>query len=288
MIRAKARGEAPRPAAAPPPTATPPPRPPGRRPPPSRARRSSGPRPGPASSGSATPGSRSWPAGSTPSSAPGTAAIVQAGLLVPADKLVAVALYLRDRNPIKYDYLASLQSVHYEDCIEVNYQLDSTTNPGTLIELRVRTAEAEGEGEVPSLYHGLARGRLPGARSLRHDGRPLRRPPRAEAHPDVGRLRLLPAPQGLPRALLRGADQGLRQPGRRGPRPALPRRGGQPLRHQHEGPQGLQGLGRASPAATTPRARPCCPAASRSASSTPTSSSSAWGRSTRARTASSG
>ena len=37
-----------------------------------------------------------------------------------------VALYLRDKNPIKYDYLASLQSVHYEDCIEVNYQLDST------------------------------------------------------------------------------------------------------------------------------------------------------------------
>ena len=65
-----------------------------------------------------------------PSSAPGTVAIVQAGLLVQADKLVAVALYLRDRNPIKYDYLASLQSVHYEDCIEVNYQLDSTINPG--------------------------------------------------------------------------------------------------------------------------------------------------------------
>ena len=38
--------------------------------------------------------------------------------------------YLRDKNPIKYDYLASLQSVHYEDCIEVNYQLDSTTNRG--------------------------------------------------------------------------------------------------------------------------------------------------------------
>ena len=39
---------------------------------------------------------------------------------------VEVALYLRDRNPIRYDYLASLQSVHYEDCIEVNYHLDST------------------------------------------------------------------------------------------------------------------------------------------------------------------
>nr|WP_246196620.1 NADH-quinone oxidoreductase subunit D [Aquisphaera giovannonii] len=82
----------------------------------------------------------------------GTATIVQAGLLIPAGKLVEAALYLRDRNEVRYDYLASLQSVHYEDCIEVNYQLDSTSSPGSLIALRVRTAEAEGEGEVPSLY----------------------------------------------------------------------------------------------------------------------------------------
>jgi NADH-quinone oxidoreductase B subunit len=84
---------------------------------------------------------------------PGTVTIVQAGLLVQPEKLVDVALFLRDANPIKYDYLASLQSVHYEDCIEVNYQLDSTQAPGSLIELRVRTQEAEGQGEVPSLYH---------------------------------------------------------------------------------------------------------------------------------------
>src|SRR5262245_46273320 len=82
----------------------------------------------------------------------GTATVVQAGLLIPAEKLVEVALYLRDKNPVRYDYLASLQSVHYEDCIEVNYQLDSTEKPGSLIELRVRTAETEREGEVPSLY----------------------------------------------------------------------------------------------------------------------------------------
>jgi NADH-quinone oxidoreductase B subunit len=81
----------------------------------------------------------------------GTATVIMAGLLIPAEKLRDVCHYLRDRNPIKYDYLASLQSVHYEDCIEVNYQLDSTTNPGKLIELRVRTAEAEGQGEVPSV-----------------------------------------------------------------------------------------------------------------------------------------
>jgi NADH-quinone oxidoreductase B subunit len=88
---------------------------------------------------------------------PGTATIVQAGLLVPAGKLLDVARYLRDRNPIRYDYLASLQSVHYEDCIEVNYHLDSTTTPGKLIELRVRAAEAEGQAEVPSLV-GVWRG----------------------------------------------------------------------------------------------------------------------------------
>jgi NADH-quinone oxidoreductase B subunit len=82
-----------------------------------------------------------------------TVAIVEAGLLVKTDKLIDVALFLRDKNPIKFDYLASLQSVHYEDCIEVNYQLDSTDTPGSVIVLRIRTAEAEGQGEVPSLYH---------------------------------------------------------------------------------------------------------------------------------------
>jgi NADH-quinone oxidoreductase subunit C/D len=83
----------------------------------------------------------------------GTVSIVQAALLVKTEKLIDVALFLRDKNPIKYDYLASLQSVHYDDCIEVNYQLDSTAKPGTVIELRVRTGEAVGQGEVSSLYH---------------------------------------------------------------------------------------------------------------------------------------
>ena len=83
----------------------------------------------------------------------GSVTIVHAGLLVEPAKLVAVASYLKERNSIKYDYLASLQSVHYEDCIEVNYQLDSTTTPGKVVELRVRTSEVEGEGVVPSLIH---------------------------------------------------------------------------------------------------------------------------------------
>ncbi len=77
--------------------------------------------------------------------------IVQAGLLVKPEQLLPVALYLRDKNSVRYDYLASLQSVHYADCIEVNYHLDSTVTPGSLIELRVRTSEVEGEGEVPSV-----------------------------------------------------------------------------------------------------------------------------------------
>jgi NADH-quinone oxidoreductase subunit C/D len=81
----------------------------------------------------------------------GTATIIQAGLLIPGDKFLSVCQYLRDENPIKYDYLASLQSVHFEDCIEVNYQIDSTTSPGKLIELRVRTSAIEGEAEVPSV-----------------------------------------------------------------------------------------------------------------------------------------
>ena len=83
----------------------------------------------------------------------GSVSIIDAALLVPAEKLVEVCLFLRDRNPTRYDYLASLQSVHYEDCIEIVYHLDSMTHPGSLIALRVRVAEEEGRGEAPSLYH---------------------------------------------------------------------------------------------------------------------------------------
>ncbi len=81
----------------------------------------------------------------------GSASVIHAALLVPPDRLLPVCLYLRDRHEIRYDYLASLQSVHYEDCIEVTYHLDSIERPGTLIELRVRTDEAEGKGEIPSV-----------------------------------------------------------------------------------------------------------------------------------------
>ena len=82
---------------------------------------------------------------------PGSATVVQGALLIPPEKLIAVGLYLRDIHETKYDYLASLQASHYEDCIEVTYHLDSTTDQGKLIQLRVRADEAEGMGVVPSV-----------------------------------------------------------------------------------------------------------------------------------------
>ncbi len=82
----------------------------------------------------------------------GTVAIVRAALLVDPARLVAVARHLRDRGPIRYDYLANLTAVHYSDAIELVYHLDSTANPGRVVQLRARADEAEGMGEVPSLY----------------------------------------------------------------------------------------------------------------------------------------
>ena len=81
----------------------------------------------------------------------GSATVVRAALLVPTERLVQVASYLRDRDPIRYDYLASLQATHYSDCIEVSYHLDSIAAAGSLIQLRCRASEAEGLGVVPSL-----------------------------------------------------------------------------------------------------------------------------------------
>ena len=83
---------------------------------------------------------------------PATVTIVRAGLLI-ADpsKLPEVSRFLRDRNPTRFDYLVSLTSVHYEDAIELVYHLDSTAKPGQVIQLRVRTDEAEGVGAVPSV-----------------------------------------------------------------------------------------------------------------------------------------
>ena len=75
------------------------------------------------------------------------ASIVRAGLLVPADHWLAVARRLRRR----YDYLANLTAVHYADAIEVIYHLDDTRRPGALVEVRVRAAEADGQGEIPSV-----------------------------------------------------------------------------------------------------------------------------------------
>jgi NADH-quinone oxidoreductase subunit B/C/D len=81
----------------------------------------------------------------------GTVAIVHAALVVDPAHLLKVSRWLRDRNPIRFDYLVNLTSVHYDDCIELVYHLDSTLNPGKVIQIRVRTIELEGMGEVPSL-----------------------------------------------------------------------------------------------------------------------------------------
>ena len=63
--------------------------------------------------------------------APETATIIQAGLLIPAEKLVAVAATTSaTRTRIRYDYLASLQSVHYEDCIS-GVSTTSSTAPAS-------------------------------------------------------------------------------------------------------------------------------------------------------------
>ena len=77
--------------------------------------------------------------------------IAHAALLVEPADLLPVAEYLRDADPIRFDYLASLQAVHFEDCIEVNFHLDSTATPGKLVQVRVRADEREGQGVVPSL-----------------------------------------------------------------------------------------------------------------------------------------
>ena len=77
----------------------------------------------------------------------GSATVVHAALLVPADRWLGVARSLRR----SYDYLANLTAVHYTDTIEVVYHLDDTRKPGQLVQVRVRGAEPDGAGEVPSV-----------------------------------------------------------------------------------------------------------------------------------------
>ena len=256
--------------------------------PPSRPRRPNEPRPGPAWSGSAPPSSKSWRQRINTEFGAGTVTIIQAGLLVRTDKLVDVAFFLRDRNPIKYDYLASLQSVHYEDAIEVNYQLDSIENPGTLIELRVRTAEAEGQGEVPSLYH-VYRGADFQEREV-YDMMGVR----FRGHPELTRILMW---EGFAYHPLR---KDFLEPYYEGPTKVFPSRVdeglGQHFRAEEVNPYGTNvkvpkdfkdwaSLSSADDPKGVPLA---CPAAFRSPSSIPTSSWSAWDRSIRAHTACSG
>ena len=76
-----------------------------------------------------------------------SATIVRAGLLVPADRWLEVARFLRER----YDYLANLTATHYADAIEIVYHLDDTRTPGRLVQVRVRAEEPDGVGEIPSV-----------------------------------------------------------------------------------------------------------------------------------------
>ena len=75
------------------------------------------------------------------------ATTVRAALLVPVEHWLEVARFLRNQ----YDYLANLTAVHYADAIEIIYHLDDTRQPGRLLQIRVRAAEANAVGEVPSV-----------------------------------------------------------------------------------------------------------------------------------------
>ncbi|MFO0892800.1 MAG: NADH-quinone oxidoreductase subunit C [Isosphaeraceae bacterium] len=165
---------------------------------------------------------------------------------------------------MKYDYLASLQSVHYEDCIEVNYHLDSTEDPGKLIEVRVRTARPRRRREVPSVVSVWEGADFQEREVYDMVG------VRFTGHPNLnriliaGRCRLLPAQEGLPRTLLRRPVEGLRQPGRGGLRPAFPGRGVQPPRHESRRSRRATTTGPSSPPTTTRRGRTRSPGASTS------------------------
>ncbi len=78
---------------------------------------------------------------------PGSATIVRGALLVPGNRWLAVAGLLRRT----YDYLANLTAVHYTDAIEVVYHFDRIHQPNSLLAIRVRAAEADGQGEIPSV-----------------------------------------------------------------------------------------------------------------------------------------
>ena len=203
LIRAKARGETGADAAAAPPRPAEAKPAPAR--PPSRPRRPSGPRPGPASSGSATPGSHELAERINAELGAGHRHDRPGGLARPGRQA-------RRRRPLparpEPDQVRlpgqpperPLRGLHRGQLPARQHrqarQADRAAGPHR---------RGRGPGRGPLALSRLPRGRFPGARGLRHDGRPLHGPPRAEAHPDVGRLRLLPAPQGLPRALLRRA-----------------------------------------------------------------------------------
>ena len=222
---------------------------------------------------------RAWPSGngSIPSFAGRTITIIQAGLLVQPDKLVATALYLRDKNPIPYDYLASLQSVHPEGLHRG--QPSARQHPEALQgqvdpELRVRPLRPRAREKLPFTVLGVSRG--PIFRNARYDMMGVRFNGHLEfdAIPmwdgfayfsrcvrttSVSHMRV--RPRCLPAASTRDSAS------------ISARRRSIPTAIEFEGSSGPFSTGRSSPAATTPRGCRSCPAASRSRNSRPTSSS---------------
>lgn len=71
------------------------------------------------------------------------------GIVLVADRLPDVASYLRDTPDLSYDHLSSVTSVDYPDYFEVVYHLNSTTNGGDPVVLKVRAGKSD--PVVPSL-----------------------------------------------------------------------------------------------------------------------------------------
>ncbi len=110
---------------------------------------------------------------------------VKTGLVVAPDRVTELARYLRDQQG--YDYCSMVTSVDWPQYFEVVYYLFGVAQPKDALVLRVRLTD-KANPVMPSLTSNLARRRLPGTRSLRHDGDSLRGTPQSAAHSPLGRV----------------------------------------------------------------------------------------------------
>ncbi len=186
------------------------------------------------------------------------------GLVVAADKLCELATYLRDHEG--YDYLSMVTSVDWPQYFEVVYYLyqvgrvRSGTAAKEPLVLKVRLTD-KANPQLPSVYSIWPGARLPGARSLRHDGHPLHGAPEPAPDPPVGGVRGLSAAQGFQGALLRGAGQAVQEPPSRRPSRVGRRSGaveGQRVLSDRLGSRPVDAAGGAIPQdhASGPRQRP--------------------------------